>query len=173
MQMQQQVHCKQHTVRQHRLAFRQVRPARVMQRNSVANGNGIALPSCPSPAETARTIADLCQEGTLCTLSADGHPLAAPISYKLDDQGNPVLQVVSGSQEAINIARGSSCSLLVQPVSYPARGVASVALQVMLLKQAAAITTPTYDTNLAVNHPIQMLLVYKQCIPISTGRNPF
>jgi hypothetical protein len=130
MQMQQQVHCKQHTVRQHRLAFRHVRPARLIKRNSVANGNGTALPLCPSPAETARTIADLCQEGTLCTLSADGHPLASPISYKLDDQGNPVLQVVSGSQEAINIARGSSCSLLVQPVSYPARGVASVALQV-------------------------------------------
>lgn len=39
------------------------------------------------------------------------------------------MQIVSGSQEAANLERTGRCSLLVQPIAYPARGVASVALQ--------------------------------------------
>lgn len=79
--------------------------------------------------QTARTVADLCTEGSLCTLSADGLPIAAPVSYRLDKEGNPIVAIVAGSPEASNIERSNRVSLLVQPISQPARGVAAVALQ--------------------------------------------
>eukprot|EP00879_Flechtneria_rotunda_P007514 GHRR01007883.1.p1 GENE.GHRR01007883.1~~GHRR01007883.1.p1 ORF type:complete len:290 (+),score=95.71 GHRR01007883.1:162-1031(+) len=97
--------------------------------HAVASNNGNGVAACPKPAETARTVADLCQEGSLCTVSPEGYPMGAPVSYKLDKDGNPVLQILQGSPEAANIERSSRCSLLVQPISYPARRVAAVALQ--------------------------------------------
>ena len=79
--------------------------------------------------QTARTVADLCTEGSLCTVSADGFPIGAPVSYRLDQDGNPVMAIVSGSPEAANLERSNRVSLLVQPITQPARGVAAVALQ--------------------------------------------
>lgn len=91
------------------------------------NGNSAA--TCPTPAETARTIADISVEGTLCTLTADQQPLGTPVGYALDTEGTPIMSVAAASAEAANLNRSGRCSLLVQPISYPARGVASVALQ--------------------------------------------
>uniref|UniRef100_A0A383VSP0 DUF2470 domain-containing protein n=1 Tax=Tetradesmus obliquus TaxID=3088 RepID=A0A383VSP0_TETOB len=100
------------------------KPALLCRANS--NGNGV---TCPTPAETARTVADLCTEGSLCTVTADGLPLAVPVAYSLDAAGNPVLQLVAGSAEASALQASRRCSLLVQPASFPARSLGSVALQ--------------------------------------------
>lgn len=102
------------------------RPPLLRVRSS-ANGNGAS--SCPTPAETARTVADLAGEGVLCTLSCDGLPLGTPVAYSLDAAGNPLLQLVPGSPEAANLSAGGRAALLVQPAAFPARGLASVALQ--------------------------------------------
>ena len=95
-----------------------------------ANGNGKTAAACPTPAETARTVVDICSEASLCSLQADGAPLAAPVAYHLDpSDGQPIIHVAAASPEASNLARDARVSLLVQPTAFPARGVASVALQ--------------------------------------------
>lgn len=98
---------------------------------SVQNGssNGAHTQACPTPAETARTIIDIVNEGSLCSVCADGSPLGAPVAYQLDKDGQPVIQVAAASLEAANLQRDARVSLLVQPTAFPARGVASVALQ--------------------------------------------
>lgn len=94
-----------------------------------SGSNGATAPACPTPAETARTIVDIVNEAALCSLSPDGTPLGAPVVYSLDSDGQPVIQVAGGSPAGANLARDARVSLLVQPTSFPARGVASVALQ--------------------------------------------
>lgn len=101
----------------------------VLRCRSQANGNGNGMASCPTSAETARTVADLCTEGSLCTVNAEGFPIGAPVSYRLDSDGNPIMAIVAGSPEAANLEHSSKVSLLVQPINQPARGVAAVALQ--------------------------------------------
>jgi hypothetical protein len=93
------------------------------------SSNGSHAAACPTPAETARTIVDIVNEGSLCSLCADGSPLGAPVAYSLDSDGHPVISLGSASPEAANLARDARASLLVQPTAFPARGVASVALQ--------------------------------------------
>ncbi|KAI8463347.1 MAG: glutamyl-tRNA reductase binding protein [Monoraphidium minutum] len=95
--------------------------------NNGSSSNGVG--SCPTPAETARTIVDIVNEGALCSVSADGSPLGAPVAYRLDKDGQPVIQVAAASLEAANLQRDARVSLLVQPTAFPARGIASVALQ--------------------------------------------
>jgi hypothetical protein len=94
-----------------------------------ASNNGSRQMTCPTPAETARTIVDIVNEAALCSLSADGTPLGAPVVYQLDKDGQPVIQLPRASPEAANLQRDARVSLLVQPTTFPARGVASVALQ--------------------------------------------
>ena len=81
----------------------------------------------PKPAETARTIVDLCQEGTLSTLMGDT-PLGTAVAYKLNKEGHPVVVLPTGGVELQNLARNAKCSLQVQPTAFPARAVASVTL---------------------------------------------
>lgn len=100
--------------------------------DSVKNGsssNGAHSGTCPTPAETARTIVDIVNDASLCSVCADGSPLGAPVSYQLDKDGQPVIQVAAASLEGTNLQRDARVSLLVQPTTFPARGVASVALQ--------------------------------------------
>ncbi|KAF8057861.1 CYP97C1 [Scenedesmus sp. PABB004] len=106
---------------------RLARPRLVAPRG--ASSNGVTAPTCPSPAETARTVADLCSEGALCTLTAEGHPVGAPVAYSLDAAGNPVMAIPAASPEAAGLAAGARVSLLVTPTALPARRLASVALQ--------------------------------------------
>lgn len=96
---------------------------------AASNGNSDAAgisPGCPSAAEVARTVADLCREGSLAALGPDGAPAVAPVGYSLDASGDPVLSLPGGWPVP---APGTSLSLLVQPPSHPARGLAAVALQ--------------------------------------------
>jgi putative heme iron utilization protein len=68
------------------------------------------------------------------------------VGYNLDKEGNPIIVVASESPEAANIGRSSRCSLLVQPISYPARGVASVALQGSAAAEADQSAAPDGTT---------------------------
>lgn len=109
-----------------------IRPARQFKLHvaaSVSNGNGAAhVQTCPSAAETARTVLAIVNEGALSTIGSDGAPLGTSVSYVLDKEGQPLLQITSGTVEADNLTRDSRCSLLVQPTTYPARALASVTL---------------------------------------------
>jgi len=96
---------------------------------TTSSSNGKRSNICPTPAETARTIVDIVNEGSLCSLCADGSPLGAPVAYQLDKDGQPIIEVAAASPEAANLQRDARVSLLVQATSFPARGVASVALQ--------------------------------------------
>lgn len=85
-----------------------------------------STPVKPSPAETARTVVDICRQGTLCTLAADGTPIGTPVHFTLDKAGHPSVEV--GALEMQNLNINQRCSLQVQPSTYPARAVASVTL---------------------------------------------
>lgn len=115
--------------KQHKLPLQRSRVLVCRVRASTSNGNGKVQQLCPTPAETARTVADLSVEAVLCTMTAENVALGTPVGYHLDKDGNPVIFVSKDSPEAANIGRSSRCGLLVQPTAYPARGVASVALQ--------------------------------------------
>jgi hypothetical protein len=102
--------------------------------SSNGNGNGVPVQQqqqqvFPTPAETARTVAALTTEAVLCCTTPDGAPLGTPVGYSLDAAGNATIVVAAGSPEAAHVAASPRVSLLVQPIAYPARGVASVALQ--------------------------------------------
>ncbi len=103
------------------------RAARGVPRCTAANGASAASRK-PSPAETARTIIDICREGTLSTLGSDGSPIGTPVSFSLDKEGHPCVELHPGSLELLNLARDARCSLQVQPTQFPARAVASVTL---------------------------------------------
>uniref|UniRef100_A0A7S0RU71 DUF2470 domain-containing protein n=1 Tax=Chlamydomonas leiostraca TaxID=1034604 RepID=A0A7S0RU71_9CHLO len=112
--------------------LRALRPFTSVRPNAVANGNGIAhsngTSQAPSPAETARTVVEMCSEGTLCTLAADGTPLGTAVSFTLDKTGCPHVNLAAGGLELKNLAKEARCSLQIQPTTYPARAVASVTL---------------------------------------------
>lgn len=95
---------------------------------SVANGNGACTSAAPSPAETARTVVELCSEGTLSTLAADGTPIGTAVSFRLDKSGCPHIVLPPGGMELKNLARETRCSLQIQPTLFPARALASVTL---------------------------------------------
>lgn len=124
-----------HTGRAHALArcklasraSSQSRIQHIVRSNS--NGNGASTSAaCPSAAETARTVVDLCNEGTLSTRMPDGAPMGTAVAYRLDVDGFPIMQLAPGSLEAANLGAEARCSLLVQPITWPARRVGSVAL---------------------------------------------
>jgi hypothetical protein len=111
-----------------------------------AAGNGAAA-SCPSPAETARTLMDLASEGTLSAVCADGLPIGTPVSFVLEKDGTPLLQVPPGCLEllgAMSSGGEARCSLLVQPTSQPARSVAAVALSGVVQLAAGLEGQPQY-----------------------------
>ncbi|KAJ9511988.1 hypothetical protein QJQ45_004406 [Haematococcus lacustris] len=101
-----------------------LRPFRV----TAGTHNGTAACTAPSPAETARTVVDICQEGILSTIASDGSPIGTPVAFHLDKAGHPCLRLADGSLELQNLARDGRCSLQVQPTALPARAVASVTL---------------------------------------------
>lgn len=95
---------------------------------SDSNGHAKRVNSCPSPAETARTIVDLAREGALSTVTADGIPFGSPTPYILGPKGEPTIQIAEGSIEQQNLQKNPKCSLLVQATTYPARAVGAVSL---------------------------------------------
>lgn len=82
----------------------------------------------PTPAETARTIVELCSDGTFCTVCSDGTPAGTAVSYAVDNIGCLHVNLPSDGLELQNLSLDSRCCLHIQPTTYPARAVASVTL---------------------------------------------
>jgi hypothetical protein len=80
---------------------------------------------------------DLTAEGVMATLTDNGAPLGTPVVYTLAADGQPVITLADGSIEAANLRRDPRASLLVHASTYPARGVASIALQGTAQPEAA------------------------------------
>jgi hypothetical protein len=68
----------------------------------------------PTPAEAARTVMEVCVEGTLSTLSEDGWPLGTEIRFALDVDGNPVFSLQPSASHTRNLLSDSRCSLHAQ-----------------------------------------------------------
>lgn len=100
--------------------------------SATTNGNGAtsSAPAAtqPSAAETARTIVNILSEGTLSTLSADGIPVGSPVSYTMDKAGSTWVSLSKDAPEVLNLQANARCSLMVQPMQFPARAVAAVTL---------------------------------------------
>ncbi|KAG2440246.1 hypothetical protein HXX76_004358 [Chlamydomonas incerta] len=102
-----------------------------------ANGNGMhgngnaASPcrTCPTPAQTVRTLIDIVNEGTLCTVGLNGNPVGLPVTFSMDKSGKLQLQMDAAAVEMSNLKSGTtSCSLMVQAATQPARAVGAVSL---------------------------------------------
>ncbi|GFR52262.1 hypothetical protein Agub_g14796 [Astrephomene gubernaculifera] len=102
--------------------------------NGNGNGNGVHSKArcsgarCPTPAQTIRTIVDIVNEGTLCTVNASGLPVGIPVTFSTDKQGQLQLHMEREALEMANIQGSTACSLMVQPTCQPARAVAAVTL---------------------------------------------
>lgn len=102
--------------------------------SSNGNGNGshqanaTAAPRYPSPAQTIRTVVDIVNEGTLCSVSAAGHPIGIPVTFSTDKTGAVSVQLDRATADMANLKAASSCSLLVQASTHPTRAVAAVTL---------------------------------------------
>jgi hypothetical protein len=68
----------------------------------------------PTPAEAARTVMEVCVEGTLSTLSEDGWPLGTEIRFAVDVDGNPVFSLQPSALHTRNLLSDSRCSLHAQ-----------------------------------------------------------
>jgi hypothetical protein len=66
-----------------------------------------------SPAEEARTIAAGANQGTLATLSADGHPWASFVTYGTLSDGSPVLCLSTLAEHGRNLHADPRASLAV------------------------------------------------------------
>ena len=83
--------------------------------------------SRPPAEESARSLVDIADCGTLSSLTADGWPLGTHASYLLDADGQPLLRLRAASYAALQLKKDSRCSLYVQarvPVTVPQRIVA-------------------------------------------------
>ncbi|XP_002973412.2 glutamyl-tRNA reductase-binding protein, chloroplastic [Selaginella moellendorffii] len=68
----------------------------------------------PSPAESARTLMEVCSEGTLSTLSSDGWPIGSTVQFALDVNGSPVFCLRPPTLHAKNLGDDSRSSLHAQ-----------------------------------------------------------
>ncbi|CAM6118649.1 unnamed protein product [Calypogeia fissa] len=91
-------------------AMAAVAPAAVAAAPSSAAGDQVR----PSPAEAARTVVDICTEGTLSTLSEDEWPTATAVRFSLDAEGNPVFRFSASALHTRNLAADNRSSLHVQ-----------------------------------------------------------
>ncbi|PNH09996.1 hypothetical protein TSOC_003334 [Tetrabaena socialis] len=106
-----------------------------------ANGSGAPIP-IPTAAQTIRTLVDIVNEGTLCTVGANGQPVGIPVTFATDKQGHLQLHLDRVVIEKANLQASPSCSLVVQPISQPARAVAAVTLMGQLDMSGDADTAP-------------------------------
>ena len=70
--------------------------------------------SRPTPAEGARTVVEVCAEGTLSTLSEEGWPMGTEVRFAVDTEGNPVLRLQGEALHTQHVHKDSRCSLHVQ-----------------------------------------------------------
>jgi hypothetical protein len=68
----------------------------------------------PTAAEAARTVMEVCVDGTLSTLSQDGWPLGTEVRFAVDVEGNPVLRLQPSALHTKNLLSDSRCSLHAQ-----------------------------------------------------------
>lgn len=68
----------------------------------------------PTPAEGARTVVEVCAEGTLSTLSEEGWPMGTEVRFAVDTEGNPVLRLQGEALHTQHVHKDSRCSLHVQ-----------------------------------------------------------
>ncbi|KAJ7565988.1 hypothetical protein O6H91_02G083900 [Diphasiastrum complanatum] len=69
----------------------------------------------PSPAEAARTLMEVCSDGTLSTLSdEDGWPVATSVRFAVDSEGRPFFHLSSLALHTRHLVVDSRCSLHVQ-----------------------------------------------------------
>lgn len=83
----------------------------------------------PSSADTARTITELVDHGTLATVCQDGIPLGTYITYVLvGGDGQPILRLRADAMHTANLLQNPRCSLFIVPSQRPARLLARVTL---------------------------------------------
>ena len=101
----------------------------------------------PSPAERARTIADLGRTGTLATRSRrhQGYPFASVMPYALDGVGRPLFLISHLAMHTQNLEADGRASLLVTPPGAALDPLASA--RVTLMGQATPV--PPADTPAA------------------------
>ncbi|KAG2455008.1 hypothetical protein HYH02_000833 [Chlamydomonas schloesseri] len=94
-----------------------------------ANGNAASHGKCPTPAQTVRTLIDIVNEGTLCTVGPNGLPVGLPVTFSMDKSGKLQLQMDAAAMEMSNLKSGSTAvSLMVQAATQPTRAVGAVSL---------------------------------------------
>ncbi|KAK9130227.1 hypothetical protein Sjap_010714 [Stephania japonica] len=71
----------------------------------------IELKRKPSPAEVSRTVMEVCELGTLCTLSQEGWPVGSGVRFAVDAEGTPVLCLNAASRR---FSMDRRASILVQ-----------------------------------------------------------
>ena len=57
---------------------------------------------------------EICWEGTLATVSADGWPFGTHVRFSVDAEGKPVLRLRPGALQSLHIAGDGRCSLHVK-----------------------------------------------------------
>eukprot|EP00897_Mesotaenium_endlicherianum_P001221 jgi/Mesen1/1126/ME000123S00294 len=68
----------------------------------------------PTPAELARTLVEICREGTLTTLAPDGWPMGTFTHFSPDLKGRPVLRLDPQAAHKAHLDADGRCSLHVQ-----------------------------------------------------------
>lgn len=92
-------------------------------------GNTASNEGKPSSADTARTITELVDHGTLATVCEDGIPLGTYITYVLvGGDGQPILRLRADAMHTANLLQNPRCSLFIVPSQRPARLLARVTL---------------------------------------------
>ncbi|MCO5582730.1 hypothetical protein L7F22_036629 [Adiantum nelumboides] len=75
-----------------------------------------AAPARPAPAEAARTVADVCNEGVLCTSAvSDGWPIGSAVRFSVEPQdGSPFFYFPPSAFHTQHLQGDSRCSLHIQ-----------------------------------------------------------
>ncbi len=66
-----------------------------------------------SSEESARTLVDIADRGTLSSLTEDGWPLGTHAAYLLDKQGQPLLRMRADAAATQHLLKDARCSLFV------------------------------------------------------------
>jgi len=120
-----------------------------------------------SPTERARTVAQTCISGTLCTL-AEGEaamPFGSHVDYILDSNGSPVMLLSDQSLHTTNLKRDPSATLFSQMDPETQGGVPRAAMsRVSLIGKVLPITDKDQElecrTLYSVTHPYIPAKVY-------------
>ncbi|KAH7404463.1 hypothetical protein KP509_15G026600 [Ceratopteris richardii] len=69
----------------------------------------------PSPAESSRTLSEVCNEGVLCTSSSDGWPLAGAVRFAVElELGSPFFYLAPFTLHSKNLQEDRRCCFHIQ-----------------------------------------------------------